>query len=198
MGAPTAHPAGGGMLSLPIRDLVTGDVLISLSGPANGQLAPDRPAVVGSVAYDEDVADGPCEIRTSAGTLTAPATTTAAVDRMLQPAPGRPLLVSRRHSLHETLCLLGTPIARRTPAAVHPDEYAQASVVIIDGYLARMTLVAMLDRGVLPRPATLVVGTDPDDARIWRRAAAVDAHGVSFLPDHADFVQTVIARAVVA
>ena len=184
------------MLALPIRDLRTGDTFFALPDGTGGDslAALDSDVVVVRSDFNpEDGPDGPCRVITSRGNLTGPSSATAVINRHYVPRADHPLLVSRRHSLHEALCFLGTTIARKTPVAVTPEEFAGASIVLIDAYLARETLMTMIGNGIVPRKNTYLIGTDSDDTRVWRKAAVMGVKDVVFLPDHEIQIGSLIA-----
>jgi hypothetical protein len=165
-------------------DLRTGDRLLALGGVRFA----GPPVLVADV---RPCAQDTVQVDTSSGVFRTAASAPAAAVRQDRLVAGGVLLISRRHSLHARLLAdAAVPIVRRTPVqdgrsvpAVNADEWAQASLLVIDGYLAQSTLQRMRSRGDLPGRAQIVmVGTDPDDPSVYPRRALVGAGALAILP----------------
>lgn len=184
-----------GTVTVTTADLTTGDHLLRLGGVGYAQLRdPDAaPVIVAEVRpplEDNDPDDAIVEILTSAGTMYARATAPALVTRADTVTARTILLISRRRSLHAHLLGFGIPVVRRTPvdpgktvAAVTPVEWASAPLIVVDGYLSRSTINAMWSRGdLIDRDQIVMVGTDPDDVRLYGRQEAAHARLCALLP----------------
>jgi hypothetical protein len=165
-------------------DLRTGDRLLALAGVEFA-----GPAVL--VADVRPCDDDMVRIDTSSGVFRTAAAAPAQAAGQDQQGVGGVLLISRRHSLHARLLAdAGVPILRRTPLqdgrtvpAVTGQEWSQASLLVIDGYLAHSTLQRMRARPDLADRGSLVmVGTDPDDPSVYARRAVVGAGALAILP----------------
>lgn len=190
----TTAPAAAGH-DVAAADLTTGDHLLRLGGIGFAQLRdPDAsPVIIADVRPpldDNNPDQAIVEILTSAGTMYARASAPALIHRDDRVTAHTILLISRRRALHARLSEFGVPIVRRTPvdpdksvAVVTSTEWLTAPLIVIDGYLARTTLLAMWGRGDLPdRDQIVMVGTDPDDVRVYERQAAARARLLTLLP----------------
>jgi hypothetical protein len=191
MSGPTRH-------SCDASELHTGDHLLRLGGVGYAQLRDTQgtPVIVGEVRPPvEGTTPGEkiVEILTSAGVLYARSDAPALITRDDTVTPGTILLISRRPYLHARLSELGVPVIRRTPVAsdttaqtVTDTEWATAPLIVIDAYLAVATLQRMWSRGDLyDRDQIVMVGTDPDDARVEARSATAHARSFFLIPHDA-------------
>lgn len=188
-------------ISLSAHDLATGDHLLRLGGVGFAQLrdrtappvivADTRPPLEGAETDSHaDPSTQVLEILTSAGALYARPNAPVLILRRDVVSPATVLLVSRRASLHARLVEFGVPVVRRTPleatktvAAVSATEWSTAPLIVIDGYLSRTTIAQMWARGDLPdRDQIIMVGTDPDDVRVYQRKEAANARLLALLP----------------
>lgn len=191
----TAKPTRAG-------DLQPGQQLLRLGSVAFAQLhnLDARPVVV---AATRPAQSGEVEILTSAGTLYVPAATPAVVVAAVAVTAQTVLVISRRHNFLTQIAKFGAPVVRRGPlvdetvTAVTAEEWASAPAIVLDGFLALPTLRDLSNRRDLaPRPGVLIVGTDPDDARIYGRAAVSPASCLFVLPYDQDPLGEVLNAAV--
>lgn len=170
----------------PITDLEAGDLLLAIGDIALSPAHQDRHTVVTCTPI---VGDSMAQICTSHTDYMVTADITVTFTR---PEQTPTLLISRRRTLHTEVLGLGIPMNRRTPVsdddtatAVTPEEWNAASMILIDGHLARNTILDMWAREEFSPEGKqiLMVGTDLDDPRIWVRGNAAAATGIVFLPD---------------
>ncbi len=113
----------------------------------------------------------------------------------LRPRPQRPLLVTADLDLLDDVLRLGA--AAGAEIEVAPDvtaalaSWATAAVVLVGGDLAEAAAGSRLPR----RDDVVIVGTDLDDAGVWRRAVALGADHVVFLPDAESWLVDLLADA---
>jgi hypothetical protein len=182
-------------ITLTANDLTTGDKLLRLGGVGYAQLRdPDSPPVIVSDVRppldDHDPDEAIIEIITSAGVMYARQNAPALAIREDAVTAHTILLISRRQMLHARLTEFGVPVIRRTPLtdsrripAVTPTEWLTAPLIVIDGYLSRTTIQNMWNRGDLhDRDQIIMVGTDPDDVRVYGRQQAANARMLALLP----------------
>ena len=184
-----------GASTVAAADLLTGDRLLRLGGVGYAQLRdPDAPPVIVAEVRppleDNDPGAAIVEIITSAGTVYARENAPALAVRDDTVTGQTIMLIGRRQMLHARLIEFGVPVVRRTPvdpgkrtAAVTPTEWLTTPLIVVDGYLSRTTITAMWNRGDLPdRDQIVMVGTDPDDCRVYGRQQAAKARLFSLLP----------------
>lgn len=98
-------------------------------------------------------------------------------------ADARPLLVSDAPDLIEDVARLAASAGVELEVCPHPEllgaGWTAAPVVLIAADLAESTRAAGLGR----RSNLIVIGADPADTDIWRRAVGLGAEHVVFLPD---------------
>lgn len=189
---------------LSAADLEPGDRLISLGGVGFAEFSDPEatPVLVADLRPAADSDGAVWEIVTSAGTLYADPQAPAQVRRNDTPPGHAVLLVSRRRALHSRLLGFGVPVVRRTPVedaavpAVTAEEWQKAPLIIIDGYLSQQTLRAMWERGLGDRDPIVMVGTDPDDARVYGRQIAARARGLWVLPYDKDVLSDLLHAAI--
>lgn len=188
-------------LALTVADLMTSDCLLQVGDIVYPRvLDPDAPPVVvadtrppkgGSGDIDATTGVGDLvEVVTSTGRFYAPSTTPALIQRTHHVDDTTTLLISRRASLHAALCGQGFTIQRRTPVTfdntAHPvtaQEWTDAALVIIDGYLLGESVAALWRRGdLIPRPGVALLCTDPDDPRTDAMAHLAQASTTVVLP----------------
>lgn len=113
----------------------------------------------------------------------------------LRPRQHRPLLVTADLDLLDDVVRLGA--AAGAELEVAPDitaarsSWATAAVVLVGGDLAEAAAGSRLPR----RDDVVIVGTDLDDAAVWRRAVALGADHVVFLPDAESWLIDLLADA---
>lgn len=176
-------------------DLRTGDKLLRLGGVGFAQLRDpgSPPVIVADVRPpldDTEPDDAIIEILTSAGVMYTRQTAPALAVREDTVTANTVLLISRRQMLHARLTEFGVPVVRRTPLvdsrrtpAVTPTEWLTAPLIVVDGYLSRTTIRNMWARGDLSdRDQIIMVGTDPDDVRVYGRQQAANARMLALLP----------------
>ena len=116
---------------------------------------------------------------------------------MDSPRPGhqRALLVTADLDLLDHLLRLGAAAGAELEVAADPGAartpWSSAPVVLVGGDLAERLAGSRLPR----RDDVVIVGTDLDDAGVWRRAVALGADHVVFLPDAESWVIDLLADA---
>lgn len=191
--APAQPGSAVDLIEAPARDLRVGDQLLRLGGVGFAQFRdPDATAIlVADVRPPEDPHDTEevVEILTSAGTMYSRANAPALVNRATPPQDATILLISRRRSLHARLTKLGYPVVRRTvrdgesAPVIDPAEWFAAPLIVIDGYLAQPTLRELVANPALAdRDQIVMVGDDPDDARVFARQSVARARALFVLP----------------
>jgi len=119
-----------------------------------------------------------------------------------EPGVPRPLLVTADPLLLDELLRLAA--AAGTEPEVAPDlgaaaaAWASAPCVLVGGDLAERAARLVSDGRLPRREGVVVTAVDLDDAEVWRRAVAVGAEHVAFLPDADDWLVDRLAGAGLA
>lgn len=113
----------------------------------------------------------------------------------LRPRPRRALLVTADLDLLDDVLRLGAAAGAELEVAADLTaaraSWATAPVVMVGGDLAEAAAGSRLPR----RDDVVIVGTDLDDAEVWRRAVGLGADHVVFLPDAEPWLVDLLADA---